>query len=102
VITLDGEALISNFIDMDVPTPSPLVFNFGSEFSSNRSDCPITSYVLKTSSGAPETNSDDPSIDEALIYSIATDTTNIEFTPIASGIYQFFLFAISGTKVWAV
>ena len=99
---MDGESKISTSIDMDDPTPSPFAIDFGSEFSSNRSDCPITSYVLKTSNGAPETNTDDPSIDEALIYIIAADTTTIELTPVASGVYSFFLYAISGTGVWAV
>ena len=87
---------------MDVPEPTPFVIDFGAEFSSNRTDCPITSYVLKTTNGAPETNIDDPSADEALIYSIAADTTTIELTPVAPGVYTFFLFAISGTGVWAV
>lgn len=87
MITLDGAAIVATPLDMDVPTPTPFIIDFGNEFSSNRSDCPITTYVLKTSSGAPETNTDDPSIDEALIYSIAADTTNIELTPVASGVY---------------
>lgn len=95
IVNLDGDVKVSIALDMDDPEPSSTVIDLLLEFSSNRTHCPVTSYVIKLTS---EVN--DPISDESLIYSLAG--SNLELTPAIKGINTFFVFAIAGSGEYNV
>lgn len=54
---------------MDSPAPDALIIDLATQFISNRTQCPVVTYSVKTSIGDPAT-ANEPTSAETLIFSI--------------------------------